>query len=371
MDKKKSERSELNKGEKYSVSNQVPKSKTPQTPTRRKKTVREAEREQKVEAEKIESREFYRRNRKSDSKRSLKVARAGKRRILRANRTAEVVETIGKIIAKNQASKGKYATARRISKRAIERSDRIIQKAVTKNAKLYGKFEQKRYIKELVETTKSEIDEEYEKDNVSYNNWGEKHEDSKIAKIINGFAKADITVKRFTAKADMGIASLYAKAANSMGFTNHAKLVVEEISMAAEERVRYSRVDNEKARLNADRAFGFVERRKNELAAAETFIENLGREVVAGAIEGWNLLNDGVESWIEDIEDRRSRPVVAQRNYNLAFAGGGYVSNSFQSRASNVMNLVGSSLTGSQRGGAYQTNQRNNVSRNYIDDDRR
>ena len=52
-------------------------------------------------------------------------------------------------------------------------------------------------------------------------------------------------------KADMGIASLYARAANSMGFSEHAKMVIEEVAMAAEERVRYSRADNEKA----DRAY--------------------------------------------------------------------------------------------------------------------
>lgn len=334
----------------------------------RKRSVREVERKQKIEAEKIESREFYKRNRKSDSKRSLRIARAGKRRILRANRRAELVEALGKMRARNQASKGKYAEARKTSRKAIERSDRIIQKAITKNAKLYGKFERKRFIKELVETTTAEINEEFEKDESNSNEWNEKHGDNKIAKVINGLAKADISVKKFTAKADMKVASLYAKTANSMGFGDHAKLVIEEISMAAEERVRYSRVDNEKARASADRVFGFAERRRKNLEAAESFIENLSRNVITGVAEGFTHLNDDLATWIEDIEYRKVRP-MPQRNYNLAFASGGYVSNSFQVRSRNVLNFVEGSLNGKQVGGRYQTNQRDNI-RGTFDDGR-
>ena len=99
---------------------------TEKTKTVRKKTVREIEREQKIQAEKLESREFYRRNRKSDSKRSLKIAKAGKRRILRANKRAELVENLGKMRARNQASKGNYRDARKTSRKAIEKSNKII-----------------------------------------------------------------------------------------------------------------------------------------------------------------------------------------------------------------------------------------------------
>ena len=331
-----------------------------------KKRVREVEREQKVEAEKIESREFYRRNRKSDSKRSLKIARAGKRRILRANKRAKLVENLGKMRAINQASKGKYVDARKVARKSIERSDRIIQKAITKNAKLYGKFERKRFIKELVEKTTAEIDEEYEKDKLNSSKWEEKNPDSKIAKMINGFGKADISIKRFTAKADMGVASLYARAANFMGFSDHAKMVIEEAAMAAEERVRYSRADNEKARVNVDRVFGFAERRRKDLKNAEIFIENLSRNVITGLSEEWTHLNDDLSTWIEDIEYKRSRP-MPQRNYNLAFASGGYVSNSFQVRSMNVMGSIEGALTGNQRRN-YQTNQRNNIIGTYRED---
>ena len=337
---------------------------TSRTKTSAKKSVREVEREQMVDAEKIESREFYRRNRKSDSRKSLKVARAGKRRILRANRRAELVEALGKARARNQASKGKYTEARKTSRKAIEKSDRIIQKAITKNEKLYGKFERKRFIKELVETTTAEINEEYENDEVNSSKWIEKNPNSKIAKIINGFGKADISIKRFTAKADMGIASLYARAANFMGFSDHAKMVIEEAAMAAEERVRYSRVDNEKARASADRVFGFAERRRKNLESAEVFIENLSRNVITGLSESWSHLNDDLATWIEDIEYKRNRP-MPQRNYNLAFASGGYVSNSFQARSRNALSYVERSLTGNQRGGMYQTNQRDNIIGTY------
>lgn len=337
---------------------------TKKTPTKAKtstkKSVREVEREQAVEAEKIESREFYRRNRKSDSKRSLRVARAGKRRILRANKRAELVENIGKIRARNQASKGKYVDARKISKKAIERSDKIIQKAITKNEKLYGKFERKRFIKESVEATTAEINEEYAKDAENSSKWNEKNPDNKIAKIINGFGKADISVKRFTAKADMGIASLYARSANFMGFSDHAKMVIEEIAMATEERVRYSRVNNENVRASADRVFGFAERRRKNLESAEAFIETLSRDVITGVTEGWTHLNDDLATWLEDIDYKRGQP-MPQRNYNLAFASGGYVSNSFQARSRNVLNFVEGSLTGNQRGGISHTNQRNNI----------
>ena len=212
----------------------------------------------------------------------------------------------------------------------------------------------------MVNKTSVDINEEYEKDNINSSKWDEKHADSKVAKVINGFAKADIAVKKFTAKADMGIASLYAKAATFMGFEEHAKLVVEEISMAAEERVRYSRADNEKARQNVDRVFGFAERRKKDLAAAEALIETIGKDVVTGISEGWNYLNDGLDGWLEDIDYRRNHP-IPQRNYNLAFTGGGYVSNSFQVRSGNVMNLVEKSLTGNQRAGITPTKQRNNT----------
>lgn len=338
------------------------KSSTKKTTTEKrttKKSVREVEREQKVEAEKIESREFYRRNRKSDSKKSLRIARAGKRRILRANKRAKMVEKLGKMRARNQASNGKYKTARKTSRKSIERSDRIIQKAITKNAKLYGKFERKRFIKELVEKTTAEINEEYEKDELNSSKWAEKNPDSKIAKMINGFGKADISIKRFTAKADMGVASLYARAANFMGFSDHAKMVIEEAAMAAEERVRFSRTDNEKARVNVDRVFGFAERRRKDLESAEVFIENLSRNVITGLSEEWTHLNDDLATWIEDIEYKRSRP-MPQRNYNLAFASGGYVSNSFQARSMNVMGSIEGALTGNQRGN-YQTNQRNNT----------
>lgn len=341
--------------------------KTPSKPRKTtKKSVREVERKQKIEAEKIESREFYRRNRKSDSKRSLKIARAGKKRILRANRRAEMIEILGGISARTQASKGKYATARRTSRNSIKRSDRIIQKAITKNAKLYGKFERKRFIKELVETTTAEINEEYAKDEENSNKWNEKVGDSKLAKIISGLGKADISVKRFTAKTGMGIASLYARAANFMGFSDHAKMVIEEAAMAAEERVRLSRVDNEKTRVNVDRVFGFAEKRRKNLEAAEAFIDTLSRDVITGISDGWNHLNDDLATWIEDIEYKRTRP-MPQRNYNLAFAGGGYMANSFQARSRNVLSFVEGSLTGNQRGSMYQTNQRNNTLGTYGD----
>lgn len=362
MEKKKSENAKLDKSEEKIMPIKNSTSKTS------KKSVRETEREQAVAAEKIESREFYRRNRKSDSKRSLRIARAGKRRILRANKRAKVVEKIGRIRAKNQASNGKYKTARKTSRKAIERSDRIIQKAITKNAKMYGKFERKRFIKELVETTIAEINEEYEKDELNSSKLNEKNPDSKIAKIINGFGKADISIKRFTAKTDMGVASLYARAANFIGFSDYAKMVIEEAAMAAEERVRYSRVDNEKARASADRVFGFAERRRKNLESAEVFIENLSRNVITGLSDGWTHLNDDLATWIEDIEYKRSRP-MPQRNYNLAFASGGYVSSSFQSRSRNVLSFVEGSLTGNQRGN-YQTNQRNNTLGIFRDDDK-
>lgn len=328
--------------------------------TTTKKSVRQVEREQKIEAEKVESREFYRRNRKSDSKRSLKIARVGKRRILKANRRAELVEALGKAIARNQASKGKYASARKISRKAIERSDRIIQKAITKNSKLYGKFERKRFIKELVKSTTAEINEEYNKDEVNSSEWAENNGDRKLAKIIRGVGKADISVKRFTAKAGMGIASLYARATNFMGFSDHAKMVIEEVAMAAEEKVRYSRVDNEKTRANVDRVFGFVEKRIKNLESAEAFIKNLSIDVISDVRDGATHLNDDLTTWLEDIEYRRSRP-MPQRNYNLAFASGGYVSNSFQTRSRKVLNFVEGSLTGNQKGGISQTNQRNNI----------
>lgn len=360
MEKKKSENSKFDKIEEKVAPRK--KSTTKKTTTAKrttKKSVREVEREQTVEAEKIESREFYRRNRKSDSKRSLRIAKAGKKRILKANKRAKMVEKLGKIRAKNQANNGKYKTARKISRKSIESSDRIIQKAITKNAKMYGKFERKRFIKELVETTTAEINEEYEKDELNSSKWNEKNPDSKIAKIINGFGKADISIKRFTAKADMGIASLYARAANFMGFSDHAKMVIEEVAMAAEERVRYSRADNEKTRANVDRVFGFAERRRKNLESAEVFIENLSRNVITGLSDGWTHLNDDLATWIEDIEYKKSRP-MPQRNYNLAFASGGYVSNSFQARSRNVMGSIEGALTGNQRGN-YQTNQRNNT----------
>lgn len=360
MEKKKSENSKFDKIEEKVAPRKKSTTKKATTAKRTtKKSVREVEREQTVEAEKIESREFYRRNRKSDSKRSLRIAKAGKKRILKANKRAKMVEKLGKIRAKNQANNGKYKTARKISRKSIESSDRIIQKAITKNAKMYGKFERKRFIKELVETTTAEINEEYEKDELNSSKWNEKNPDSKIAKIINGFGKADISIKRFTAKADMGIASLYARAANFMGFSDHAKMVIEEVAMAAEERVRYSRADNEKTRANVDRVFGFAERRRKNLESAEVFIENLSRNVITGLSDGWTHLNDDLATWIEDIEYKKSRP-MPQRNYNLAFASGGYVSNSFQARSRNVMGSIEDALTGNQRGN-YQTNQRNNT----------
>ncbi len=328
--------------------------------TTTKKSVRQVEREQKIEAEKVESREFYRRNRKSDSKRSLKIARDGKRRILKANRRAEFVEKLGKAIARDQASKGKYASARKISRKAIKRSDRIIQKAITRNSKLYGKFERKRFIKELVKSTTAEINEEYNKDEVNSSEWSENNRNRKLAKIIRGVGKADISVKRFTAKASMGIASLYSRATNFMGFSEHAKMVIEEVAMAAEERVRYSRADNEKTRANADRVFGFVEKRIKNLESAEAFIKNLSRDVISDVRDGATHLNDDLTTWLEDIEYRRSKP-MPQRNYNLAFASGGYVSNSFQTRSRNVLNFVEGSLTGNQKGGISQINQRNNI----------
>lgn len=336
------------------------------TKTATKKSVREVEREQTVEAEKIESREFYRRNRKSDSKRSLRVARAGKKRILKANKRAQAVERLARRKARGQASKGKYRDARKTSRKAIEKSDRIIQKAITKNARLYGKFERKRYIKELVKSTTAEINEEYLKDEDNSIEWSEKNPTSKIAKFINGVGRADISVKRFTAKADMGIASLYARAANFMGFSDHAKMVIEEAAMAAEERVRYSRADNERTRANVDRVFGFAERRKKNLETAEAFIETLSRDVITGISEGWTHLNDDLATWIEEIDQKSRRP-MPQRNYNLAFASGGYVSNSFQSRSRNVFNFVEGSLTGNQRGGSYQQHQRNNTLGTYGD----
>lgn len=250
-------------------------------------------------------------------------------------------------------------SARKTSRKSIERSDRIIQKAITKNSKLYGKFERKRFIKELIKTTSDDIDAEYEDDKIKSSMWTEKNGNSTSAKIIRGIGRADIALKRFTAKADMGVVSLYARAANFMGFSEHAKSVIEEAAMAAEERVRYSRVDNEKTRVSADRVFGFAERRRKNIESAEIFIDNLSRDVISGISEGWSHLNDDLATWIADIDSRRGQP-IGQRNYNLAFAGGGYVSNSFQARSRNVLNFVEGSLTGNQRGNTispiYQKN---------------
>ena len=75
-------------------------------------------------------------------------------------------------------------------------------------------------------------------------------------------------------------------------------------------------------------------------------------------------LNDDLASWIEDIEHKMSQP-MPRRNYNLAFASGGSISNSFQVRSRNAMSFVEGSLTGIRSDRMYQTNQRNNTLGRY------
>lgn len=57
---------------------------------------------------------------------------------------------------------------------------------------------------------------------------------------------------------------------------------------------------------------------------------------------------------------------MLQRNYNLAFGNGEYVSNSFQSRLRNVLSCIEGALTENQREN-YQTNQISNILRTYAE----
>ena len=306
----------------------------------------------KVDTTRAATERFVNRNTDGNVRRevSLKLAHIGKKRIFKADDRAELIEDVGNFIARKAALRGKHQFAEAVSEKTVEKSDNLIKKVYNKNRRLYEQLDKRVETYDSVARVNRKVNAEMElrkkSSNRYANTWAKRHNETLGTKVIKLASSANMARARFTAKSDMKITTLYAKAVNVLGFSEHGRNVTEEVGMRAEERLWDAEIANRKLMVNTDRVFGFAERRKANVKNAGEFIENLGKGMASDVSREWKDAKDGFSSWMDDVESRREQQKV-RRKFKTADRKIGALS-LLQKGAKGVLSMVESSLTNAE-----------------------